>query len=75
MAEALGVVASAISILTLLEHIIDTIEKWKGLRAFVRAIPRDLEDLIEEIVLVRSDLKALSPDMFDLHGHSHTPEA
>ena len=51
MAEALGVVASAISLFTLMEHIIDSIEKLNGLRTFTRTIPRDLEELIEELVL------------------------
>ncbi|KAL4947722.1 hypothetical protein BDW69DRAFT_107821 [Aspergillus filifer] len=64
MAEALGVVASAISLLTLLEHIIGSIEKLNGLRVFVRTIPHELEDLMEEIGLVQCVLKTLSPDMF-----------
>ncbi|RDW64424.1 ankyrin repeat domain-containing protein [Aspergillus mulundensis] len=65
MAEAFGVVASAISILSLLEHIITSIEKLKALRAFIKSIPRELEDLIEEIEIVQGVLQTLTPDMFD----------
>ncbi|KAL4899054.1 hypothetical protein BDW74DRAFT_184056 [Aspergillus multicolor] len=72
MAEAFGVVASAISILTLLEHIIDSIEKLKALRTFIKSIPHELADLIEEIEIVQGVLQTLTPDMFDFMNISLT---
>ncbi|KAL4942723.1 hypothetical protein BDV06DRAFT_157691 [Aspergillus oleicola] len=69
IAKTLGVVLSAIGILTLLEHI-DCIDKLKGLRAFIQTIPRELEDLIEEISFVQCALRTISPDMFHFMGIS-----
>ncbi|KAL2833284.1 hypothetical protein BDW59DRAFT_156785 [Aspergillus cavernicola] len=65
MAEALGVVASAISILTLLEQIISTIDKLRSLRHFVKTASNDLQDLIEEIEVVQAVLIALRPESLE----------
>ncbi|KAL3480026.1 hypothetical protein BJX99DRAFT_46039 [Aspergillus californicus] len=65
MAETIGVVASAISILTLLEHIIDSIDKIKALQQFINTASSDLQDLIEEIEIVQAVLISLRPETLD----------
>ncbi|KAL3478282.1 hypothetical protein BJX99DRAFT_256607 [Aspergillus californicus] len=72
MAEVLGVVASAISIVTLLEQIVESIDKLKALRKFVKNVPHVLQDLIEEIEIVQGVLRTLTPDMFNFMNVSAT---
>lgn len=59
MAEAFGV---AVSVLTLLEQTIKTISKLRALREFIKALPRELEDLIDESELVQAVLISLKPE-------------
>ncbi|BCS21120.1 uncharacterized protein APUU_21552A [Aspergillus puulaauensis] len=59
MAEAFG---AAVSVLTLLEQTIQTISKLRALRLFIKTIPGELEDLIEEIEIVQAILIALKPE-------------
>ncbi|KAL4881859.1 hypothetical protein BJY04DRAFT_54451 [Aspergillus karnatakaensis] len=64
MAEVLGVVASGIALVTLLEQIIESINKLSALRTFVKTIPHELRELIEEIEIVQAVLRTLTPEMF-----------
>ncbi|KAL4802531.1 hypothetical protein BDV18DRAFT_166865 [Aspergillus unguis] len=65
MAEVLGVVASAVSLLTLIEQIVTGIERLKALRKSITTLPHELQDLIEEIEIVQGVLGTLTPDMFN----------
>ncbi|KAL4781223.1 hypothetical protein BJX76DRAFT_360086 [Aspergillus varians] len=62
MAELFGAVLDAF---TSLEQIVESIERLKALRKFIRSIPHELQDLIDEIEFVQAVLKTLTPDMFD----------
>ncbi|KAL4986724.1 hypothetical protein BDW68DRAFT_188637 [Aspergillus falconensis] len=61
MAEVFGVAAGA---LTLLATVFENIEKLKALRKSIKAIPGELQDLIEEIELVQHLLRNFTPDMY-----------
>lgn len=59
MAEAFG---AAVSVLTLLEQTIKTISKLRALREFIKTVPRELEDLIDESEIVQAVLISLKPE-------------
>jgi hypothetical protein len=59
MAEAFG---AAVSVLTLLEQTIRTISKLRALREFIKTLPRELEDLIDESEIVQAVLISLQPE-------------
>ncbi|KAL3487610.1 hypothetical protein BJX62DRAFT_240878 [Aspergillus germanicus] len=63
MAEALGVAASAISILTLTAQIIDSIDKLRALHTFVKTASIEFEDLLAEIEIIQAVLRMLTPEM------------
>jgi hypothetical protein len=66
MAEALGVAASAISILTLTAQIIDSIDKLRALHIFVKTASIEFEDLLAEIEIIQAVLRTLTPEMLAL---------
>ncbi|KAL3458084.1 hypothetical protein BJX64DRAFT_292539 [Aspergillus heterothallicus] len=66
MAEALGVAASAISVLTLTAQIIDSIDKLRGLHTFVKTASVEFEDLLAEIEIIQAVLQTLTPEMLAL---------
>ncbi|KAL2825705.1 hypothetical protein BJY01DRAFT_256185 [Aspergillus pseudoustus] len=66
MAEALGVAASAISILTLTAQIIDSIDKLRALHTFIKTASVEFEDLIGEIEIIQAVLRTLTPEMLAL---------
>ncbi|KAL2853181.1 hypothetical protein BJX68DRAFT_234158 [Aspergillus pseudodeflectus] len=66
MAEALGVAASAISILTLTAQIIDSIDKLRALHTFVKTASIEFEDLLAEIEIIQAVLRTLTPEMLAL---------
>ncbi|RDW81543.1 ankyrin repeat domain-containing protein [Aspergillus mulundensis] len=59
MAEAFGIAAGAVNIVSLLEQIIESISKLKALRAFMKTAPEDLQNLIEEIEIIQAVLLTL----------------
>ncbi|KAL2808438.1 hypothetical protein BJX63DRAFT_436112 [Aspergillus granulosus] len=65
MAEALGVAASAISVLTLTAQVIDSIDKLCALHAFVKTSAVEFRDLLTEIEIVQAVLRTLTPDMLE----------
>lgn len=66
MAEAFGVAAGAFSVVALLGHIIQSIEKLRALRTFIKTIPDELQGLIDDIELVQGVLKTTTPDMLQV---------
>lgn len=66
MAEAFGVVAGAFSVIALLGQIIESIEKLRSLRTFIKTIPQELQGLIDDIELVQGVLKTTTPDMLQV---------
>ncbi|KAL3454843.1 hypothetical protein BJX65DRAFT_301469 [Aspergillus insuetus] len=66
MAEALGVAASAISVLTLTAQIIDSIDKLRALHTFVKTASVEFEDLLGEIEIIQAVLRTLTPEMLAL---------
>ncbi|KAJ0413369.1 hypothetical protein BJY00DRAFT_296984 [Aspergillus carlsbadensis] len=66
MAEALGVAASAISILTLTAQIIDSIDKLRAIHTFVKTASVEFEDLLAEIEIIQAVLRTLTPEMLML---------
>jgi hypothetical protein len=69
MAEAFG---AAVGVLTLLEQTIKTISKLRALREFIKTLPRELEDLIDESELVQAVLISLQPEAPNI---PHLPSA
>ncbi|OJI98001.1 hypothetical protein ASPVEDRAFT_440864 [Aspergillus versicolor CBS 583.65] len=69
MAEAFG---AAVGVLTLLEQTIKTISKLRALREFIRTLPREMEDLIDESEIVQTVLISLQPEGPNI---SHFPSA
>ncbi|GIJ83297.1 hypothetical protein Asppvi_002116 [Aspergillus pseudoviridinutans] len=65
MAENLGVVGSAISILQLVEQTIQTINRVRALRAFMGTVSDDLEEFLDDIEIVQKILMTLTPEMLD----------
>ncbi|KAL4914343.1 hypothetical protein BDW62DRAFT_204734 [Aspergillus aurantiobrunneus] len=65
MAEVFGAVTGAISIVTALEQVIQSIERLRALRSFIKTLPHELQSLIEEIEIVHGVLKTLTPEMFE----------
>ncbi len=59
MAEAFG---AAVSVLTLSEQTIKTISKLRALREFIKTLPRELEDLIDESEIVQAVLISLKSE-------------
>lgn len=66
MAEAFGVAAGAFSVVALLGQIIESIEKLRSLRTFIKTIPQELQGLIDDIELVQGVLKTTTPDMLQV---------
>ncbi|KAF7174260.1 hypothetical protein CNMCM6106_008463 [Aspergillus hiratsukae] len=66
MAEILGVVGSAISILQLVEQTIQTINRVRHVRNFMGTISDELEKFLDDIEIVQAVLLALRPDMVKL---------
>ncbi|RHZ62494.1 hypothetical protein CDV55_102551 [Aspergillus turcosus] len=66
MAEILGVVGSAISILQLVEQTIQTINRARALRAFMGTVSDDLEEFLDDTEIVREVLLALTPEMLNV---------
>lgn len=66
MAEAFGVAAGAFSVVALVGHIIQSIEKLRALRTFIKTIPDELQGLIDDIELVQGVLKTTTLDMLQV---------
>ncbi|KAL4997394.1 hypothetical protein BDV10DRAFT_186189 [Aspergillus recurvatus] len=66
MAEVLGVAASAVGLFGLLGNIFESIEKLKALRSFVKTIPQELQDLIEDVETVQCLLQNFTPEMYSI---------
>ncbi|KAI9929498.1 hypothetical protein MW887_000971 [Aspergillus wentii] len=63
MAEALGVAASAISLLAVVEQIVHSINRLRDLHTFMKTAPDELQNLIEDIETVQEILLSLKPEM------------
>ncbi|KAI9376520.1 hypothetical protein BJX61DRAFT_538758 [Aspergillus egyptiacus] len=62
MAETVGVIASAVSLVTLVQQILTSIEKLNTLRTFLRTAPHDLRDLVQELELIHLVLTEFKPE-------------
>jgi hypothetical protein len=60
MAEVLGV---TLGFLSLVEQIVNSIDKLKGLRAFVKSAPTEFQNLIDDIEMIQVILTSLEPKM------------
>lgn len=65
MAEILGATASAISLFALLEQIVQSIDRLKAVRSFIKNAATEFQEFIDDIELVHIILVRLRPEMLE----------